>query len=78
MEGGTEFKVHWYREYTTNTAVRNKMWPKPATNEMFPSWVNRIKTGGGNGTKRPKICPSDSTTYRDRLSTVVILLVRET
>ena len=41
-----------------NTALRNIIRPKPASNEMFASWVNPIKNGAGNGTKRPKTCPS--------------------
>ena len=27
---------------------------KPASNAMFASWVNPIKTAGGNGMKMPK------------------------
>ena len=41
-----------------NTALRNIIRPTPTSNEMFASWVNPIKNGGGNGTKRPKTCPS--------------------
>ena len=74
MEGGTGIKVLWYFEWnTTNTALRNSIWPTAASNEMFTSWENPIKTVGGNGTKRPKTCPSEITPCRDRLSTIFTL-----
>ena len=53
MEGGTGIKVLWYREgNTTNTALRNTIRPTAASNEMFASQVNPIKTAVGIGTKR--------------------------
>ena len=59
MEVGTRIKVLWYHERKkANTALSNIIRTKPASNEMFASWVNPIKNGGGNGTKRPKTCPS--------------------
>ena len=72
MEVGTGIKVLWYCESnTTNTALRNKIWPTAASNEMFVSWVNPIKTAGGSETKRPKTCPSESTLYGGFLSTII-------
>ena len=54
MEGGTGIKVLWYREgNTTNTALGNTIRPTAASNEMFASWGNHIKTAGVNGTKGP-------------------------
>ena len=74
MEGGTGIKVLWYRERnTTNTALRKKIRPKPAPKEMLASWGNPVKTAGGNGTKRPKTRPSETTPYRDHLSSVITL-----
>ena len=71
MKGGTGIKGLWYREgNTTNTALRKTIRKKPASNEMFASWGNHVKTAGGNGTKRPKTRPSETTPYRDRLSTI--------
>ena len=58
-----------------NTALRNKIWLKPAFNEIFASWVNPIETGGGNGAKRPKACPSEKTLYRDRLCTIIMFVI---
>ena len=53
--GGTGIKLLCYTENnTTNTARRNTIRPTAPSNEMFPSWVNPIKTAGGNETKRPK------------------------
>ena len=79
MEGGTGINVLWYRyvkhdEHSTeedNSA-------KPASNEMFASWGNPVKTAGGNGTKRPKTRPSETTPYRDRLSTIITFVNRKT
>ena len=79
MECGTEIKVLWYREWNpTQTAVRNKIWPTGNSNEMFASRVNPIKTPAINGMKRPKICPWETTPYRDCLSTLITLRERET
>ena len=49
------------------------IWPKHASNEMLAPWGNAVKTAGGNGTKRPKTRPSETTPYRDRLSTIITL-----
>ena len=74
MEGGTAIKVLWYRECnTTNTALRKTNRPKPASNEMLAPWGNPVKTAGGNGTKRPKTRPSETTPYRNNLSTITTL-----
>ena len=74
MDGGTGIKVLWYREgNTTNTALRKTIRPKPASNEMFDSWVNPIKTAGGNGMKRTKTYPSETTPYGDRLTSMITL-----
>ena len=74
MEGGTRIKGLWYRERnTTKTALRKTIRPKPASNEMFAPWGNPGKTAGGNGTKRPKTRPSETTPYRDHLSTIITL-----
>ena len=56
-----------------NTALRKTIRPKPASNEMLANWRNPVKTAGGNGTKRPKTRPSETTEYRDRLSTIITL-----
>ena len=40
---------------------------------MFAPWGNPVKTAGGNGTKRPKTRPSETTTYRDLLRTIITL-----
>ena len=40
---------------------------------MFAPWVNLVKTAGGNETKRPKTRPSETTEYRDRISTIITL-----
>ena len=40
---------------------------------MLAPWGNPVKTAGGNGTKRPKTRPSETTQYRDRLSTIITL-----
>ena len=72
MEGGTGIKVLWYRELNmTNTALSKTIRPKPASNEMIAPWGNLVKTAGSNGTKRPKSRPSETTPYRDRLSTII-------
>ena len=75
MEGGTGIKVLWYRELnTTNTALlRKTIRPKPASNEMLAPWGNPVKTAGGNGMKRPQTRPSETTPYRDHLSTIITL-----
>ena len=74
MEGGTGIKVLWYRELNmTNTALRKTIRPKPASNEMFAPWGNPAKNAGGNGTKRPKTRPAETTPYRDHLSTTITL-----
>ena len=74
MEGGTGIKVLRDREgNTTNTALRKTIRPKLASNEMLAPWRNPVKTAGGNGTKRPKTRPSETTPYRDRLSTIITL-----
>ena len=74
MEGGTGIKVLWYRELnTTNTALRKAIRPKPASNEMFAPCGNPVKTACCNGTKRPKTLPSETTPYRDHLSTIITL-----
>ena len=44
-----------------NTALRNIIRPKPASNEMFASWVNPIENGGGNGTERPNYARQKNT-----------------
>ena len=69
---GTGIKGLWYRERnTTNTALRKTIRPKPASNEMLAPWENPVKTSGGNGTKRPKTRPSETTPCTDRLSTII-------
>ena len=74
MEGGTGIKVLWYREgNTTNTALRNTIRPTATSNEMFAPWRNPVKRAGGNGTKRPKTRQSETTPYRERLSTIITL-----
>ena len=74
MAGGTGIKVLWYREGNTrNTALRKTILPKPASNEMFAPRGNPVKTNGGNGTKRPKTGPSETTPYKDRISTILTL-----
>ena len=74
MEGGTGIKGLRYRDRNkTNTALRKTIRPKPAFNEIFAPWGNPVKTAGGNGTKRPKTRPSETTPYRDRLSTIITL-----
>ena len=74
MEGGTVIKGLWYRELnTTNTALRKTIRPKPASNEMLAPWGNPVKTAGGNGTKRHKTRPSETTPYRDHLSSIITL-----
>ena len=74
MEGGTGIKVLWYRERNTkNTALRKTIRTKLASKEMFAPWGIPVKTGGGNITKRPKTRPSETTPYRDRLSTIITL-----
>ena len=74
MEGGTGIKVPWFGERnSTNTALRNTIWPKHTSNEIFASWVNPIKTGHGNGAKRPKTHPSETTPYWESLSTSIVL-----
>ena len=74
MEVGTGIKKLWYREWnTTNTALRNTIRPKPASNEMLAPWGNPVKAAGGNGTKSPKTRPSETTPYRDHLSTIITL-----
>ena len=40
---------------------------------MFVSWVNPIKTAGGNGTKMPKTYLSETTLCLGSLSTNIIL-----
>ena len=74
MEVGTENKEFWYCESNPkNTALRNTIWPTATSTEMFASWVNPTKTAGGNRTKRPETCPSETTPYGDRLSTIITL-----
>ena len=63
--------VRWVKPDEQSTEKHNL--EKPTSNEMFASWVNPIKTGGGNGTKKPNTCPSGTTPYRDRLSTIIML-----
>ena len=46
---------------------------KPASNAMFASGVNPIKTAGGNGTYMPKPFLSETTLCSGRLSTIIIL-----
>ena len=40
---------------------------------MFAPWGNPIKIAAGNGTKKPKTRPSETTPYSDRLSTIITL-----
>ena len=40
---------------------------------MLDPWGNPVKTAGGNGTKRPKTRPSETTLYMDLLSTIITL-----
>ena len=40
---------------------------------MLASWVNLIKTAGGNGTKMPKSFMSETTLCGGRLITIIIL-----
>ena len=73
MEGRTGIKVLWYRERnTTNIALRNKIGQQTLPTNVAP-WGIPINTAGGNGTKRPKTRPSETTPYRDRLSTIITL-----
>ena len=46
---------------------------KTRLKEMLAPWGNPAKTAGGNGTKRPKTRPSETTPDRDRLSTNITL-----
>ena len=55
----------------TNTALRETIRPKPASNEMLAPWGNPVKTAGGNETKTPKPRPLETTPHRDRLSTII-------
>ena len=53
MVGGTGIQVLWYREgNTTNTAVRNIIWPKLAPKNVCSLDIS-YQNAGGNGTKRP-------------------------
>ena len=58
MEVGTRIKVLSYCVKNGKHSTGNIIRPTHASNEMFASWVNPIKNGAGNGTKRPKTCPS--------------------
>ena len=40
---------------------------------MFASYGNPIKTAGDIGRGKAKTCPSETTPYRDRLSTIITL-----
>ena len=40
---------------------------------MLAPWGNPVKTAGSNETKSPKTRPSETTPYRDRLSTIITL-----
>ena len=74
MAGGTGIKVLWFREGDMkNTALRKTIRPKPTSNELLAPWGNPVKTAGGKVAKRPKTCPSETTPYRDRLSTIITL-----
>jgi len=57
----------------TNTALRNAIRLTTASNEMFASWGIPIETASGNGTKTPQKCPSETTEYRELISTLITL-----
>ena len=61
--------VRWVKDDEHSTKKHNSA--NSRFQEMFPSWVIPNKTAGGNGTKRPKTCKSDTTLYRDGLSTII-------
>ena len=61
----------WVKHDEHSTEKQNLA--KPVSNALFASWVNPIKTAGGNGTKMPKIFLSETTLCSGRLSTVIIL-----
>ena len=54
-------------------STEKKNLAKPASNAMFASWVNPIKTAGDDGTKMPKTFLSETTLCSGRLSTIIIL-----
>ena len=69
-------KSHWpYRTWVKNQgallpwvkhdkhSTEKKNLAKATSNAMFASWVNPIKTAGGNGTKMHKTFPSETTQY---------------
>ena len=74
MEGGTGISVLWYRYVKHDEHSTEKQnSAKTRFHEMFAPWGNPVKTAGGNGTKRPKTRPSETTQYRDCLSTIITL-----
>ena len=60
----------WVKHDEHSTEKQN--WPEAASNAMFASWVNPIKTAGGNGTKKQKTFLSETTLCSGRLSTIII------
>ena len=61
----------WVKHDQQSTEKQNLA--KPASNAMFASGVNMIKTAGGNGTYMPKPFLSETTLCSARLTNVIIL-----
>ena len=63
--------VPWVKHDENSTEKQNLA--KTRFQRNVCSLRNPVKTAGGNGTKRPKTRPSETTPYRDRLSTIITL-----
>ena len=50
----------------------------PDSTLLVWAWEVSYHTCRGNGTKRPKASPSETTPYRDGLSTIITFMNRET
>ena len=60
----------WVKHDEHSTEKQNLA--KLASNALFASWVNPIKSAGGNGTKMPKTFLSETTLCSGRISTIIV------